>query len=555
MSTRKSISGKTSLIKHIEIVSQKAKDSGFNLTALKDVQENIKEIAAFLGCTNRQALIFSIVFCLNFSNYSISFENIADYVKCNPLKIALMMKDFDALERKHLIRQDDARRRKSTLGSITFHISKDMMDNIFNNKKNEKKYENLQVAEFLGVLNGLFEEKMYECEIKYSEMVEETKYLIMKNSGLDFVKKLKKLQLEEEDTMMLIFVCCEIISGNNTIDLSHACDRVFDETAQKFNVKRSIVKSHSNLIKQGIIELIDRGFKTDREIGLTDKGMELLFSDNLDIIQNNKINNRSFEILKNIPEKRLYYNPEEEKNIDFLRNVLNPCNFDNLQIRLKKNNMNKGLSVLFYGYPGTGKTETAYQLAKQSGRQIMMVDISKTKTCWFGESEKLIKAVFDDYRKEVEKSKIAPILLFNEADGIFAKRKENGHSNVDQTENAIQNIILQELENLNGIMIATTNLTNNLDKAFERRFLYKIEFHKPNLNARISIWKDKISSLNDKTAKNLSEKYDLSGGQIDNIAKKHMMKTVLENKKVQISELEAYCREESSLTKQNKIGF
>jgi SpoVK/Ycf46/Vps4 family AAA+-type ATPase len=104
----------------------------------------------------------------------------------------------------------------------------------------------------------------------------------------------------------------------------------------------------------------------------------------------------------------------------------------------------------------------------------------------FGESEKKIKEIFDQYRDYAENSEIAPILLFNEADAVIGKRMEfTGDSRaVDQTENAIQNIILQEIENLKGILIATTNLTENMDNAFERRFLYKIEFSNPTPSAR-----------------------------------------------------------------------
>ncbi len=78
-------------------------------------------------------------------------------------------------------------------------------------------------------------------------------------------------------------------------------------------------------------------------------------------------------------------------------------------------------------------------------------------------------------------------LLFNEADGVFGKRKDNPSSNVTQTEIAIQNIILEEMEKLDGILFATTNLTDNLDKAFERRFLFKIRFDKPTLEAKTNI--------------------------------------------------------------------
>ena len=84
----------------------------------------------------------------------------------------------------------------------------------------------------------------------------------------------------------------------------------------------------------------------------------------------------------------------------------------------------------------------------------MMVDISETKSMWYGESEKRIKKIFDTYRGYLKTCDIAPILLFNEADAVIGKRKEAGQGSIDQTENAIQNILLQEMENLEGIMIA-----------------------------------------------------------------------------------------------------
>jgi SpoVK/Ycf46/Vps4 family AAA+-type ATPase len=113
----------------------------------------------------------------------------------------------------------------------------------------------------------------------------------------------------------------------------------------------------------------------------------------------------------------------------------------------------------------------------------MPVDISKTKSMWFGQSEKIIKDIFDRYRSRVKQAQKTresiPILLLNEADAVICKRRETEGSNLAQTENAMQNIILEEMEKLEGILIATTNLTQNMDKAFERRFLFKVEFEKP----------------------------------------------------------------------------
>ena len=77
-----------------------------------------------------------------------------------------------------------------------------------------------------------------------------------------------------------------------------------------------------------------------------------------------------------------------------------------------------GFSCLFYGGPGTGKTETVYQLARQSGRDLFVVDVAQIKSCWVGESEKNIKRVFSRYRECVKNGGTIPILLFNQLGGL-----------------------------------------------------------------------------------------------------------------------------------------
>ena len=87
-------------------------------------------------------------------------------------------------------------------------------------------------------------------------------------------------------------------------------------------------------------------------------------------------------------------------------------------------------------------------------------------------------------------------------------------------ENTLQNILLQELENFEGIFIATTNLEDNLDPAFDRRILYKVRFTTPTDAMREAIWKDKLPDLSAELVKYVNDRHKLTGGQIDNIAKK-----------------------------------
>ena len=176
---------------------------------------------------------------------------------------------------------------------------------------------------------------------------------------------------------------------------------------------------------------------------------------------------------------------------------------------------------------------------------------------WVGESEKNIKEVFDNYKAKVKECPITPILLFNEADAVIGKRQEGAERAVDKMENSIQNIILQEMETLDGILIATTNLAQNMDKAFERRFLYKIKFEKPTLEARMSIWHEMIPILKEEDARILATKYDFSGGQIENIARHYTIGNILHGKSDNdIDIITSYCDNERLDTKEcRKIGF
>ena len=101
--------------------------------------------------------------------------------------------------------------------------------------------------------------------------------------------------------------------------------------------------------------------------------------------------------------------------------------------RLEEKGLAKGIAVLLYGAPGTGKTESVLQWARESGRDVVHVDISAAKSMWYGESEKIVKDIFTRYKRLCRRSQIKPILLFNEADAIFSKRKAVGHGgSIDQ---------------------------------------------------------------------------------------------------------------------------
>jgi AAA+ superfamily predicted ATPase len=191
--------------------------------------------------------------------------------------------------------------------------------------------------------------------------------------------------------------------------------------------------------------------------------------------------------------------------------------------------------IIFYGAPGTGKTMTAVSLAKTLKRPILSFDCSKILSMYVGESEKNVRKIFDEFKALSKKAKVDPILLLNEADQFLSSRTEGAGSSADKMHNQMQNIFLEQIEQFEGILIATTNLLDNIDKAFSRRFNYKIEFKKPGKKQRKRLWHFMLpenADYDEKFDVNELAKYELTGGQINLIIRNTAYKVAVRDESV-----------------------
>ena len=198
---------------------------------------------------------------------------------------------------------------------------------------------------------------------------------------------------------------------------------------------------------------------------------------------------------------------------------------------------NRGIDakIIFYGHPGTGKSMTAYSLGKSLKKPIISFDCSKILSMYIGESEKNVRKIFDDFKDFAQKSKTEPILLLNEADQFLSSRSTGDTSGASKMHNQMQNIFLEQIEKFDGILIATTNLLENIDKAFSRRFNYKIEFKKPTPMQRLKIWQLMLPQNADYEESFDIDKlasYELTGGQIDLILKNTSYKVAIKDEPI-----------------------
>ncbi|HEY4055569.1 MAG TPA: ATP-binding protein [Kofleriaceae bacterium] len=173
-----------------------------------------------------------------------------------------------------------------------------------------------------------------------------------------------------------------------------------------------------------------------------------------------------------------------------------------------------GLSALFTGPPGTGKTMAATLVADKLALDIYQVDVSRIVSKFIGETEKNLAQVFDAAESG------HAIILFDEADSLFAQRGEV-KSSVDRYANLEVNYLLQRLERFTGITILTTNLASSIDPAFKRRMSFTVEFPMPETKEREKIWRTHLPtragvSVADADFRWLADRHEMSGGHIRN---------------------------------------
>lgn len=547
---------KRNMITRLEQLARKARKSKLLFEFTEPEKPYVEEVNEFLGCTTMQSVLFAVIFKLSFKNSEVSIGQVSDFINCSPLRLLERIGDFEQLKKQRLIKIQAHSFRHQGFNYQEYFIPSRVTEAIGKWDKNLLTAEDkMDLIPLLDKVYSMVEERD-DGQLTAIELSEEVNNMLKHNKQLNLVRQVHRLGLSDDELLLYLYTCRETVNGEEEVDLNHACNKIWEDISTRFSIKRNLVKGRSALIRLDLVKLQDGMFRSDREVLLTEKSLDLLLDGDTELLIKSDKKLPGLLPHDKIIRKALFFNTKERVKLRELSTNLSQRNFIRIQRRLAKKGMPTGMAILFHGSPGTGKTASVYDIAAKTSRDIMMVDISDTKSMWFGESEKKIKAVFTDYKKLLKKNSVAPILVFNEADAVFSKRQDVDRSGVGQTENAIQNIILQELEDFEGILIATTNLTNNFDQAFERRFLYKIEFHKPDVVSRTKIWKDKIPGLKPKQAGILAEKFIHTGGNIDNISRKIMMNSIVHGDKLEFDAILDYCRQESfSHQKKKSIGY
>ena len=527
-------------------VKREAEGFKFDESLLKEVQSDLDFLAEAYEVSPLQAFLFALIVEKS-SDYRMDLSDLANVLDMSFISSLRYGKDLSVLSSKWMIQVYEQRLKVPS--EVMNCLTADMPF-----KKPD--FTGMNSVQILSTIKSLLKKRRKE-EIDDKNLSMELRDLISMNPDTVFSREINSLGIRNSIEWKLLIILCSLYYNEDDDMVGwHDIEPYVNEL--DLTVLQNGYKAENLILqKNNIITYAEEGgLMTKEYFKITDSVKERLFAD-AEVAREKAAPAINMLDANSLAYKKLFYGPSEQRSIDTLERMLGEEQYRKVRNSLRDSGLRTGFTCLFYGTPGTGKTETVYQLAKKTGRKIIVADVSKLKNCFVGESEKSLTKLFDDYRKCVKTMDIAPILLFNEADAIFGIRQEGAQRAVDKMENSLQNILLQEMEKLDGILIATTNLTQNLDKAFERRFLYKVRFEKPSLENKSKIWSSMMPELTESQAEELAREYDFSGGQIENISRKKKIQSIIECCDPDFATLKQYCGEEllNSEQKRRRIGF
>lgn len=550
---------KLNIIIALEQVFVHAKDSKLDRNCFKSVDKELKVINQYFRTNDMESILITLV--MNTENLeSVRLKNLAEYVGLNNLNFLPFTKNLVELHKRNILYSEGPTFKLNEDYAIDYKLIPFFSNNeiipeeLLMNSAKERTFH-----EFLSEIDELSErkDKGQLNEIYFSRQLRD---IITKYDDFKLVAYAKK-NLSKIDQFVFFDTILDAISSCNN-DFNTALQSTVDDcTFRKrdtFEYVQSFLLGKTRLNKLKLVEKDNAAFSNRHYIRLTPTALSMLAEwEGIHIEFKEEVKNKKLLYPEQIKKNKLIYNSSELEAISRIDEVLTEKAFQKLKTNLISNNLPEGITCLLYGEPGTGKTATVYELARKHKRAVFKVEISETKSMWYGESQKLVKKIFTDYEEAKEKEKRCPILLFNEADAIIGKRKVGSHSNTSETDNAIQNILLEELENFKGILFATSNLVANLDDAFERRFLFKVKYARPSLDNAAAIWKLKLPKLTTEQSKELAITFPFSGGEMDNVIRKVVMEEIIKGSTSSFQQVINFCNQEkwnaTNLT--SKIGY
>jgi len=395
-----------------------------------------------------------------------------------------------------------------------------------------------------------------------------------KCESIDFFFQIENLTDRYREMPEIDWLNSQSLSGSDQIILLTSASFAVSNPGRDINVERIIqhtdnrslqtIQEFTNnthpLLQKKLLEFVENDFSAVDEMRLskeTIEGFRLSLKPKVININNLKYGTLLFP--DQICPVEVFINTNEQNQLEILEKIYKkwfPLGIPKDEILASM----KSMKVLMEGPSGVGKTQSVLNFAHRNRLAIYEARASQMKDMWVGSTEKAYEGVFSEF-KDVQEMNVekgfGTIMVINELEGILASRIKSD-SSVNFMISSATSIFLKEMEKFKGIMITTCNKSKGfIDEAAYRRFNFKVNFEEPTFNNRVEIVKSKFPKLTQEYAIKLCQRFELRGGQLQNILEKFNVLTFTDIEKDHEVLIWELCENEADFLKQSKnsIGF
>lgn len=404
---RTKVEKEMTLLQAIEHVVEVSKDSKLKAEAKAEMSNEVRYIARRYGITERQAILFCV--CMERGPRHVDYDDLASHLDVSNIRILSYAEDIDALVRRRLLRYRDAKDEDS------FDIPQPVIKALKHNEVYELPARTgLDCAALFEVLDQMFED-LDDDAITPNDLIAEINALFKNNPQVSFAKQVKELsRLSPQDKLLLLFFCHRLVNKDDDDIRFGQMEDCFSTSADFINAKGLLRSGEHPLMEKKLIEhRYEDGIADTTRYKLTEQTKRTFLAE----MKINTSEEKLSDVIKakDLKAKEMFYVEENRKQVTELKSFLAPEKYNEIRERMQKTGFRTGFACLFYGGPGTGKTETAYQLARETGRDIMIVDLPQIKSKWVGDYNNVVLTKVYDVAATPADPEVT-YLLFTETD-------------------------------------------------------------------------------------------------------------------------------------------
>ncbi len=480
----------------------------------------IRQISKFFGLKSVydcMVLCFFIEKKLS-GDQAVNWSQIIDHFSIDLQGCVQMNTTIQSLMKKQLIHSPDRYRSRES----EYCLTKSCLTAILNYKPLTMKKGDSFIDGFMKEFDAVIKNI---DEFQDEEVLPQLTQIVVEYKSLPEIQWLKRQNIPSDGMVIFFLALRNYIFLRSSITLEQVLKIITADPLERYLLEKEMKGKNHSLIKGNLL-CFETDFFISDSLKLTDRSIKEIFAISRDICVGKMAiyHPKLFKLISpdEIKEEQyLHSNPD----LGLIERMVSRETYERIRLKVL------GLTILLSGEPGTGKTSFVYQLAKNTGRPILVVNIAKILSCYVGESEKNLIELFDEAASAYAAFPDTPICLFDEAESLLYVRNPHLSGAADHMSNNLISLLLQCLDKFQGILFCCSNFgVKNFDPALSRRFHQIVKVKAPPQNILKSIFQSRFPEFSEEEANTFIEKYNrITPAELENLKNKYQVQMLIQD--------------------------